>query len=273
MKVAAIQVRSQDNVSDNLRMTDVIVAQAAHAGAKTVLLPEAFAYLGDDSEKSRLAEELGAGGEVQDAVSSWAKKYGVNIIAGGMIEKSEEQGRPHNTSAVFDASGALVERYRKLHLFDVELSDGTFWAESKTTCGGQEPKNVTLGEVTFGLSICYDLRFPELYAWQRQHGAQVLTVPAAFTKTTGRAHWHPLLQARAIENQCWLMAAAQEGAHPGGRKTFGHAMIIDPWGRVVAEVTEPGPGYALADIDLKEIDAVRAQMPVENHRKLAAWRE
>jgi len=273
MKVAAVQVRSQESVSDNLRMTDVVVAQAAHAGAKTILLPEAFAYLGNDSEKTRLAEELGKGGEVQDAVSSWAKKYGVNIIAGGMIEKSEADGRPYNTSAVYSSAGELVERYRKLHLFDVELADGTYWAESKTTCGGQGPKNVALDGVTFGLSICYDLRFPELYAWQRQNGAQVLTVPAAFTKTTGRAHWHPLLQARAIENQCWLMAAAQEGAHPHGRKTFGHAMIIDPWGRIVAEVTEPGPGYALAEIDLKEVDAIRTQMPVENHRTLANWRE
>ena len=267
MKVAAIQLNSQDNVVTNLAETEGVVRSAAQAGAQMVLLPEAFAYLGTEEGKATIAEKLGAPGPIQSAVSGWCRAHGIHIIAGGMPERSEHPGRPYNTSVVFSPSGEVVDAYRKLHLFDVELSDGTTWAESSATTPGEEPRVAQIGELSVGLSICYDLRFPDLYSWQRAQGAQLLTVPAAFTKTTGAAHWETLLRARAIETQCWLAAAAQDGSHPRGRKTFGHAMIIDPWGRVVSEVLEPGPGFAIAEIDLQEVNSVREQMPVASHRR------
>jgi deaminated glutathione amidase len=267
MKVAAIQLNSQDNVAANLSQTEGVVRTAAEAGAKLVILPEAFAYLGTEEGKSLLAEEIGQPGPIQEAVSSWCRTHNIYIIAGGMPERSQDPQRPYNTSAVFAPTGKLCESYRKLHLFDVQLSDGTSWVESSATTPGDEARVAQIEQLTVGLSICYDLRFPDLFSWQRSQGAQLLTVPAAFTKTTGAAHWETLLRARAIETQCWLAAAAQEGDHPRGRKTYGHAMIIDPWGRIVSEVSEPGVGFAIAEVDLQEVTSVREQMPVTLHRR------
>lgn len=267
MKLAALQLNSQDNVVANLAETERVVRAAAEAGAQIVLLPEAFAYLGTEEGKSKVAETLGSPGPIQAAVSSWCRAHHIHVIAGGMAEKSEQPGRPYNSSVVFSPSGEVEGAYRKLHLFDVKLSDGTAWTESSATTPGEVPRVVQVGDLTVGLSICYDLRFPDLYSWQRAQGAQLLTVPAAFTKTTGAAHWETLLRARAIETQCWLAAAAQDGSHPGGRKTFGHAMIVDPWGRIVSEVRDPGPGFAIAEIDLQEVNSVREQMPIAAHRR------
>lgn len=266
MKVAALQLCSQENVEANLREAGEMVRQAADAGAELIVLPEAFAYLGDEVGKPLLAEVLGAGGIIQDHVATWCRQYGVSIIAGGLPEKSPDASRPFNTSAVFDENGKLIASYRKVHLFDVELNDGTTWNESSATYPGSAPVVTTVCGMPTGLSICYDLRFPQLYQWLADHGAELITVPAAFTRTTGMAHWHVLLRARAIETQCWVVAAAQQGAHPRGRQTFGHALIVDPWGEVVAERTEPGPGLALAEIDANKVLSVRAQMPIRDHK-------
>lgn len=266
MKVAAVQLCSQENVEANLRDAGEMVKEAKAAGAELIVLPEAFAYLGDEAAKPLLAEVLGAGGVIQDSVARWCREQSVSIIAGGMPEKSPAADRPFNTSAVFREDGRLVAAYRKIHLFDVELSDGTTWNESAATHPGSEPVVTTVCGVRAGLSICYDLRFPQLYQWMADQGAQLVTVPAAFTRTTGMAHWHVLLRARAIETQCWVVAAAQQGTHPRGRQTFGHALIVDPWGEVVAERTEPGLGFALAEIDLDKVASVRAQMPVRDHK-------
>lgn len=270
MKIAAIQLNSQGEVSDNLDQTEVHLKAAAQAGAELVVLPEAFSFLGLERDKPALAEELEGEGQVVTRVRTWCRSHRVAIIAGGMIEKSPDPQRTFNTSAVFDSNGALLSRYRKMHLFDVELDDGTSWHESRATRPGDEPSVFALGDFRIGLSICYDLRFPELYAWQRRRGAHVLTVPAAFTKTTGLAHWHVLLRARAIETQCWVIAAAQEGDHPQGRRTFGHSLIVDPWGRVVAERTEPGPGFVLFDVSLETVESVRRQIPVADHRRMVS---
>lgn len=266
MKVAALQLCSQEDVEENLRGAGEIVEEAARAGADLIVLPEAFAYLGDEAGKPRLAEILGAGGVIQDRVASWCRAHGVCIIAGGFPERSPDALRPFNTSAVFDAEGRVVSSYRKVHLFDVELDDGTTWKESAATHPGSAPVVTTICGISTGLSICYDLRFPQLYQWMVDRGAEVLTVPAAFTRTTGMAHWHVLLRARAIETQCWVVAAAQEGVHPRGRQTFGHAMLVDPWGAVVAERTEPGLGFVLAEIDLERVRRVRAAMPLRAHK-------
>jgi predicted amidohydrolase len=269
MKIAAIQLNSQDNVQQNLDAAGVVVSAAAHAGAETVLLPEGFAYLGPEENKVPLAEKLGAGGPIQDRIISWCQEHEISIIAGGLPEQSEDPARPFNTSVVFDHRGNIVDRYRKVHLFDVELNDGASWNESKATYPGTLPVVTSVDDVKWGLSICYDLRFPEFYISLRKSGAEVLTVPAAFTRMTGAAHWHVLLRARAIESQCWLLAAAQEGEHPGGRKTYGHSMIIDPWGKIVAERTKAGPGFVIAEVDLESAKDVRARMPIEKHRRVA----
>jgi predicted amidohydrolase len=188
------------------------------------------------------------------------------LIAGGVPETSADPLRPYNTSLVISPEGRFVARYRKLHLFDVELDDNRTWKESQGTMPGDAPIVADVANLKVGLSICYDLRFPELFAWQKAAGAQVLTLPASFTKMTGEAHWMVLLRARAIENQCYLVAAAQEGTHPLGRQTFGHAAVIDPWGGVLAVCTHPGPGLAVADIDVGIIDEVRRKMPLDRHR-------
>jgi predicted amidohydrolase len=269
MKVAALQLCSQENVADNLRDAGAIVREAVAAGAQLLLLPEGFAYLGGEEGKAAIAETLGAPGLIQEQVASWCREYGVSIIAGGLPEKSPDPARPYNTSVAYDESGTIIASYRKIHLFDVELSDGTTLKESAATHPGTTPIVTTVRGVPTGLSICYDLRFPELFRWMTEHGAQLVTVPAAFTRTTGTAHWHVLLRARAIENQCWVAAAAQQGTHPKGRQTFGHALIVDPWGEIVAERAEPGLGFALAEIDLGKVASVRAQMPLRDHRVLA----
>lgn len=269
MKVAALQLCSQENVADNLRDAGAIVREAVAAGAQLLLLPEGFAYLGGEEGKAAIAETLGAPGLIQEQVASWCREYGVSIIAGGLPEKSPDPARPYNTSVAYDESGTIIASYRKIHLFDVELSNGTTLKESAATHPGTTPVVTTVRGVPTGLSICYDLRFPELFRWMTEHGAQLVTVPAAFTRTTGIAHWHVLLRARAIENQCWVAAAAQQGTHPKGRQTFGHALIVDPWGEIVAERAEPGLGFALAEIDLGKVASVRAQMPLRDHRVLA----
>lgn len=268
MKVAALQLCSQENVADNLRDAGAIVREAVAAGAQLLLLPEGFAYLGGEEGKAAIAETLGAPGLIQEQVALWCREYEVSIIAGGLPEKSPDPARPYNTSVAYDERGAIIASYRKIHLFDVELSDGTSLKESAATHPGTTPVVTTVCGVPTGLSICYDLRFPELFRWMTEHGAQLVTVPAAFTRTTGTAHWHVLLRARAIENQCWVAAAAQQGTHPKGRQTFGHALIVDPWGEIVAERAEPGLGFALAEIDLGKIASVRAQMPLRDHRVL-----
>lgn len=266
MKVAAIQLCSQENVEANLRDAGELVRQAAEAGAELIVLPEAFAYLGPEEGKPLLAEVLGGRGVIQDSVAAWCREHGVCIVAGGLPEKSPDSSRPFNTSAVFGEDGTLIATYRKLHLFDVELHDGTTWNESSATHPGSEPVVANVCGVPVGLSICYDLRFPQLYQWMADNGAQVITVPAAFTRTTGKAHWHVLLRARAIETQCWVIAAAQQGPHPQNRETYGHALIVDPWGEIVAEREEPGLGFALAEVDLNKVVSVRAQMPVRDHK-------
>jgi len=267
VRVAALQLSSQADVSENLRGVRGLLDRAAADGASVALLPEGFAFLGSEVDKARHAETFGAGGPIQDFLQETAARLDLTLIAGGMPERSDVPERPYNTSVVIGPDGSVLERYRKVHLFDVELSDGTKLTESAGNSAGDVPRTVELSGLIFGLSICYDLRFPELFAAERQAGAHVLTVPAAFTATTGRAHWHVLLRARAIETQCYVVAPAQWGSHPRDRHTFGHTLIVDPWGEIVAEWGE-GVGLATAEISLERIESVRAQMPIAAHRRL-----
>ncbi len=264
MRTAVVQLSSQENVGKNLSQLVQVVRDAAQAGAQLILLPEAFAYLGADSGRTKYAEQLGRTGPIQSCVADLCRAWGIYIIAGGLPELSSEPERPYNSSVVFNGQGRVEAVYRKNHLFDVNVPGGACFEESKTTCRGSDNTLADVMDWKVGLSICYDLRFPEQYAWQRKNGAQILTVPAAFTQVTGEAHWEILLRARAIETQSYVLAAGQEGVHALGRRTFGHSMIVDPWGRIVAECTEPGIGFALAELELSEIEKVRSQMPLRS---------
>jgi predicted amidohydrolase len=268
---AAIQLNSQAEVGQNLDRAAALVAEAARRGARAVLLPENFAYLGDEEGKRAFAEELPLGaapsGQIGARLAELARAHGLHILAGGMPERAADPDRPYNTCAVFAPDGRLVARYRKIHLFDVDLPDGTRYRESAATTAGDEPLVVDIDGVRVGLSICYDLRFPELYRALSALGADVMVVPAAFTLTTGKDHWHVLLRARAIEAQAYVIAAAQWGRHPRGRQTYGKTCLIDPWGEVIAQASE-GEGVITAAIDRGYLAQVRQNLPSLQHRRL-----
>jgi predicted amidohydrolase len=200
-------------------------------------------------------------------LSKLAQQLRVTIIAGGFPELSPDARRPYNTCAVFSENGELCASYRKVHLFDVDLADGTRLRESEATLPGSTATVVNIAGFEVGLSICYDLRFPELYRLLLDRGARVLVVPAAFTLHTGKDHWHVLLRARAIEAQCWVLAAAQWGQHPNRRSSYGHSLIVDPWGKVLADGGE-GPGYILADIDSQAVVRARQRIPALEHDRM-----
>ena len=268
MNVAVIQLSSQDDVAANLARARALVADAARAGAELIALPENFAFMGEE-DKKRGIQEVVPDGPIARAITSAAKDFGVWIVAGGMPEASGDEERPYNTSLLVAPDGRVVARYRKVHLFDVDLADGTRLLESGATTAGTEPVACDVGQapVKLGMTICYDVRFPELYRKLLDQGVRIVTVPAAFTVTTGKDHWHVLLRARAIENQVFVLAPAQHGRHPKGRQTYGKSLIVDPWGDVLAQCSE-GEGYALARLDFASQDRVRASLPCLTHRRM-----
>ncbi|MEO8901578.1 MAG: carbon-nitrogen hydrolase family protein [Polyangiaceae bacterium] len=270
LRVAAVQLQSQDDVSHNLAECRRLVGAASEAGAQLVLLPENFAYFGAQEGKRASAERLGdLNAPIQKTLSELARQAGVFLVAGGFPEASSDRARPFNTALVFDPDGAIVTSYQKIHLFDVALQDGTTLSESSGTTGGQSDRVVhfDIGSFRVGMSICYDLRFPELYRGLVSRGANVLLVPSAFTAHTGKDHWHPLLRARAIESQAYVIAAAQWGKHPQGRTTYGHSLVVDPWGTVIAEASDQ-VGFVTATLDRAYIDRVRAAIPCLDHRRI-----
>ena len=270
MRVAVVQLNSQEDVGKNLGVVRELVGRAASGGAQLVALPENFAFMGEEAAKRELAERVdgqgSARGRIVGALAELALKHGVWILGGGMPEKSDDPARPFNTSVLVDPRGAVVAAYRKVHLFDVSLPDGSSYRESAATTSGAEALTAEVLGVRVGLSVCYDVRFPELYRRLVDQGARIITVPAAFTLATGKDHWHVLLRARAIENQVYVLAPAQHGKHPKGRQTFGKSIIVDPWGEVVAQCSE-GEGVAMADLDFAYQDRVRMSLPSLLHRK------
>lgn len=266
--VAAIQMSSQDDVAENLAQADRLVSEAARAGAELVVLPESFAFMGPETKKRDHAESLSdPDAPIQRALGSMARREHVALLAGGLPEKSADPARPFNTHAYFTPEGELAVTYRKMHLFDVDLRSHGSSCESASTTPGAEVVTADVRGFRIGLSICYDLRFPELYRALVDRGAEILAVPSAFTLYTGKDHWHVLLRARAIEAQCYVIAAAQWGRHPENRATFGHALIADPWGTVIAEASDR-VGFALARIERAFLREVRARVPSLDHRKL-----
>jgi deaminated glutathione amidase len=267
-RVAALQMVSTPERERNLAEAGRLIAEAAAAGAQLVLLPEYFCFMGHkDSDKLAIREPYGDG-PIQRFLAEAALKNKVWIIGGTLPllvpDPAPEENRVLNTTLVFDTRGEEVARYDKIHLFNFEKGAESF-DEARTIRPGGEVRTFEAPFGRVGLSVCYDLRFPELY--RRMGDCALMVVPSAFTYTTGRAHWQTLLRARAIENQCYVLAAAQGGQHENGRRTWGHSMLIDPWGEVL-DVLDEGPGIVAGDIDLERIAAVRASLPAWRHRVL-----
>ena len=264
---AVVQLQSTSDEKGNLALCSELIDRAASFGASLVATPENTNYLGPHEEKVRRAESLDGG--VCSLFAELAARHGLHLILGSFNERGEEDSRCFNTSVYFGPDGGIRGVYRKIHLFDVDVSDEVRFKESATTQPGSELVVVSdeLGPV--GLSVCYDVRFPELYAALVAKGAKIITVPSAFTLMTGKDHWYALLRARAIETQSYVLAAAQSGLHDdrGLRHSYGHSLIVDPWGQVIAAAPE-GPGLALAEIDLARVAEVRRAMPVDTHRCL-----
>jgi predicted amidohydrolase len=263
-KVAAVQMVSTPNVADNLVTVRRLVAQAAAEGAQLVALPEYWPIMGmSDTDKVAHAEQPGTG-PIQDCMMELAREHGVWLVGGTLPMVSPDAGRVLNTTLVYDAQGRAVSRYDKIHLFGFNKGSESY-DEARTIVPGE---HVGVFDAPFGrvgLSVCYDLRFPELYRAMGE--CALIVVPAAFTHTTGLAHWEVLLRARAIENQCYVLASAQGGKHVNGRRTFGHSMLIDPWGEVKAVLAE-GEGVVSGELDAQFLAGVRESLPALRHRKM-----
>jgi len=252
------------DIAANLKQAEHWLSLAADAGSDLAILPENFALMGaNDAEKCAAAQpEVAA--LVLDFLAGQAATHGLAVIGGSIALNSNHSGKFHNACAAFDRLGSKLGVYNKIHLFDADIGTQAY-RESELAEAGSEPVQVNLGDWNVGLSICYDVRFPELYRHYSSHGCQILSVVAAFTVPTGEAHWQSLLRARAIENQCFVVASAQWGEHPGGRQTWGHSMIIDPWGDMIATQKE-GEGFATADLSMQMLDSIRQSLPALKHR-------
>jgi predicted amidohydrolase len=270
MRVAAIQMNSGDDVAANLELTDKLLGEAAADASKLAVLPENFALMPERGrDKAKIAEEPGDG-PIQAFLSEASRRYGIWIIAGSMplVSPEIDAERVYGACPVYDADGKPRAIYNKIHLFDVDLVDEQeSYRESRSMYPGEDVVTVDTVCGRVGLTICYDLRFPELFRQLVDAGATVFTVPAAFTAATGEAHWHTLLRSRAIENLAYVIAPGQYGEHPDRRSTYGHSLIIDPWGRILAEAAD-GNGFIAADIDPLLPEKLRSEFPALANRRL-----
>jgi predicted amidohydrolase len=262
--VAAVQMVSTPNVEENIASARRLVDQAAAAGARLVLLPEYWPIMGmADTDKVAVAEQIGSG-MIQRAMADLARRHGIWLLGGTLPLASADPEKVINTTLVFDPSGAQVSRYDKIHLFGFTRGTESY-NESRTIVPGTQVGTVDTVAGKVGMGICYDLRFPELF--RAMGPVDLIVLPAAFTYTTGQAHWEILLRARAIENQCYVLAAAQGGLHQNGRRTWGHTMLIDPWGEIKARVDE-GEGIAAGQVEHDTIARVRDSLPALKHRTM-----
>jgi len=260
LKVAAIQMRSGTEIGRNLADVEALVREAAGAGATYIQTPEMTGALVRDKASLRAMIQPQERDPVSQRAAELAAELSIHLHIGSTAIALPD-GKVANRAFLFSPRGRLAATYDKIHMFDVDLDNGESWRESATYEPGREAVVAELPFGRLGLAVCYDLRFPQLFRAEAMAGADILTVPAAFTRQTGEAHWHALLRARAIENGAFVIAAAQGGTHEDGRETFGHAMIVDPWGRIVAEADHDSPGVVLADIDLAQVAAARAKIP------------
>jgi predicted amidohydrolase len=264
MRVSVCQLNSRDDRAHNLAVARDLLGRAAAAGAELAVLPEYVDYLGPGKTAPK-PEPID--GEFAAFFADAARELGISVHAGSFHETGPDEARTYNTSLLFNPAGERVAVYRKIHLYDVEIAGRVSYQESRSVAPGSETVVIEIGGVSTGLSICYDLRFPELYRSLAIAGAKILVVPAAFMMHTGRDHWEVLLRARAIENQCYVLAAGQIGDHEPGRTCFGRSMIIDPWGTVLAQAPDT-VGIVTADLDLDRLDTIREELPSLANRRL-----
>lgn len=266
--VAAVQMNSGAEVAANLRTAAYALEQARAQQAVLAVLPENFAFMGAHERDKLAVAEADGRGPIQDFLAQTARALKLWLVAGTVPLKTADPQRVAPACLVYDASGARVARYDKIHLFDVDVPGGESYRESATIAAGA-PQAVVVQTPAgpLGLSVCYDLRFPELFRRLVAGGAEILAVPSAFTAPTGEAHWESLLRARAIENQCYVVAPGQWGGHPNGRRTWGHSLILDPWGRVLARHGD-GTGAIVAEAPREPLQALRRSFPVLEHRRL-----
>jgi nitrilase len=268
LKVASIQMVSSADIKENLATASRLIRAAANDGAKLITLPEYFCLMGlKDTDKVRARENVGSG-PIQEQLAALAKEHGIFLVGGTIPLVAKDLNKVLNTTLVFDPNGLSIGRYDKIHLFGFQTKTERY-QESETIEAGDIPSIIKISANqetwTFGLSICYDLRFPELYRALGQVDCHI--IPSAFTFTTGKDHWEILLRARAIENQCYVLASAQGGIHQNQRRTWGHSMLIDPWGQVLADLPE-GEGFISGVLSKEKLKEVRSQLPAHAHRKL-----
>ncbi len=267
IRVACVQINSSPSKAENLERMEPLVARAAASGADLVLLPEKWNGLGSHEILLDVAEPL-EGGETVEAMSRWARTHGITLVGGSIAERREGREKLSNTCVVFDTEGELAAVYRKIHMFDVEVG-GVVYRESASEEPGDGPVSCEVEGWKLGLTVCYDLRFPELYRILAVEGAELVTVPAAFTLFTGKDHWELLLRARAVENQCYVLAANQWGVVEG-KASYGRSSIVDPWGVVLAQAPD-GDGVVSAELDRAHMERIRRSVPSLANRQPAAY--
>jgi predicted amidohydrolase len=268
MKVAAIQMTSGSDYHQNMLVAKSLISEAAFKKTRLIVLPEMFACIGV-SNQAKLAEQFFTEKKLVETIGQWAKDNDVYIVAGSVPFTSVEKNRVYAACFVFSPKGEILAQYNKIHLFDVSVGDekGTY-RESDTFVAGDVPVIADIDGKRLGLSICYDLRFPELYQHYQATDCIMMSVPSAFTHQTGKQHWEVLLRARAIENQCFIIAANQSGSHDDGRKTWGHSMIVSPSGEILDVVLKEGEGMAIADLNFEEQALLKSAMPLSDHKRL-----
>ena len=270
LRVGLVQINTRENKAANLERAEELVAQAAERGAQLVALPEYVDYLGPKDDTAPDAETIP--GPTTERFGALARRHAIWLLGGSMRERSETPGKYYNTAVLYSPDGAIAATYRKIHLFDIDLAGNVSANESATILPGDDVVTAEIDGHTAGLSICYDLRFPELYRMLALAGAEILLVPAAFTMFTGKDHWHVLLKARAIENQAYVLAPGQFGAHAPAAQCYGHSVVIDPWGTVIAEASD-AEGVVIADLDFAYLRKIRTQLPSLANRRPSAYRE
>ncbi|MGI8963711.1 MAG: carbon-nitrogen hydrolase family protein [Thermomicrobiales bacterium] len=263
LSVALVQMNSGDSKEQNVSDALAGIDRAAATGARLVTLPEVWSYLGPESGKRDAAETIP--GPLSDLLADRARRHGIFLHAGSVYERVEGEPRIYNTTVVYDSNGNEIARYRKIHLFDVDLDSDAAYNESTSVAPGEEIVTFEIDEIIVGLTICYDLRFPELFRILALRGAKVIVLPAAFTLVTGKDHWEPLIRARALENAVYIVAPAQVGQHPPGLWCYGRSMVVDPWGVVTAQASDQ-PTVLTSHLDLAYVEAVRRQVPSRRNR-------
>jgi deaminated glutathione amidase len=269
LRVAAVQLNSTADLAANLAVADRLTRAAAADGATVIVLPEKWTAMGSDDQMRAAAEPLD--GPALGWASATARELGVELIAGSIVERIDGQEKLANTCVHIDPHGELKAIYRKVHMFDVEVAGRSYRESDLEEAGDEIVLSQTADEVELGLSVCYDLRFPELYRILAVRGARVFPLPAAFTLATTRDHWEVLIRARAIENQAFVIAANQIGEHPGGNRSGGRSMIVDPWGVMLAQASD-GEGHIVAELDLERQREIRAQLPSLANRRAEVYR-